>query len=125
MDERRLYCASNLSNLGEILELDTERRKMKGIIVLAVGMTLIASVASAQTQRNYIFDSRGKSVGFFTTKANGQMTSETWTYPEPAGFSDFRYGYSPFGSALPKRTVSPDEKGWVPLWMRIEEEDKK
>lgn len=98
---------------------------MRKIFVMAIGMILITSFASAQTQRNYIFDSRGRSAGFFTTKPNGKMITESWTYPEAVGYSDFRYGYSPFGSALPKREVSPDEKGWVPLWMRIEKEEEK
>ena len=92
---------------------------MKKAIVLAIGLALIATVALARTQRTFIHDSKGRTVGFFTYNPNGKSSSETWNYPDSTGFSDF-YGdeNNPFGAPLKKRKVGPDEKGWVPLWMR-------
>jgi len=94
-------------------------------IAVVVVALLLPTVAQAQrggaqsTQRQYIFDSRGKTVGFYygPSSLNGYSTGMEQGIPDRAG------EYNPFGRMLPKIKVDPNQKGWTPLWMREDSQE--
>jgi hypothetical protein len=92
------------------------------VVVIAL---LVPSAAQAQrggaqsTQRQYIFDSRGKTVGFYY----GPSSSSGHFNGMQQGVGDHSGEYNPFGAQLPKIRVDPNQKGWTPIWMREDSQE--
>jgi hypothetical protein len=94
-------------------------------IVVVVAALLLPSAALAQrggaqsTQRQYIFDSRGKTAGFYY----GPNCSSGHSNGMQQGVGDHSGEYNPFGAQLPKIRVDPNQKGWTPIWMREDSQE--
>jgi hypothetical protein len=94
-------------------------------IAVVVAVLLLPSAVQAQrggaqnAQRQYIFDSHGKTVGFYY----GPSCSSGNSNGMQQGVGDYSGEYNPFGSQLPKIRVDPNQKGWTPIWMREDSQE--
>ena len=94
-------------------------------IAVMVAALLLPSAVQAQrggaqsTQRQYIFDSRGKTAGFYYAPSSPRGHFNGMQQ----GVGDHSGEYNPFGSQLPKIKVDPNQKEWTPIWMREDSQE--